>query len=118
MTSDGITITFDLAAVLGSGRLRALVERDARANGYALPTQLVAFLSECESVRRAVAATPVSSAEVDRFPPGDPVTVKQFAEHTGTTVQNVRQRCRRGTLDAWRDDRGRWLISGNEMEST
>lgn len=55
VTDDGIVISFDLAAVLGSGRLRDLVERDARANGYALPTKVVAFLGECESVQDVIA---------------------------------------------------------------
>ena len=116
MTEEGITISFDLAAVLGSGRLRDLVERDARANGYALPTQVVAFLSECESVRRAVDAAAGTAGTADRYRPVESVSVTTYADLTGRDPRSVRRSCQRGTLPAWRDGRGAWRIDSEEMK--
>lgn len=118
LTEDGIVIAFDVAAILGTGRLRRLVEEDARRSGIVLPAQVVGFLTELEAVRRAVdaaGAPSVSPVEADRFPQVEGVSVTTFAAATGTTVQNVRQRCRRGTLDCWRNDRGAWRIDPKEL---
>ena len=115
MTSDGITISFDLAAVLGSGRLRDLVERDARINGFELPTQVKAFLTECESVRRAVAAAAGTAETPSRYRVVEGVDVTTFAAATGRDPRSVRRSCQRGTLPAWRDDNGAWRIDPQEL---
>lgn len=116
VTDDGIVISFDLAAVLGSGRLRDLVERDARANGYVLPTKVVAFLSECESVRRAIDAAAGTAASADRYRVVEGVDVTTYAAATGRDPRSVRRSCQRGTLPAWRDDHGAWRIDPQELK--
>lgn len=116
VTDEGITISFDLAAVLGSGRLRDLVERDARANGIVLPTQVVAFLSECESVRRAVEAAAGTACTAARYRVVEGVDVTTYAAATGRDPRSVRRSCQRGTLPAWRDDNGAWRIDPEELK--
>jgi hypothetical protein len=97
-----------LAAPTGSGRpwLRQVLEGHFRQNGARLPVALDRWLAELEAEQR-------TGRMFGGNGPGDAlaetVSVSEFAQMTGTTVQAVRARCRRGTIPAARTDAG-WRI--------
>lgn len=108
VTPDGLVLSFDLAAVLGSGRLRHLIEADARTSGYQLPAEVVVLLDRLEDTRRAVAAAR-NPPSVDELRPVEDATVKQAAARLGCSEANVRARLKRGSLPGWHDGR-RWHV--------
>lgn len=121
MQPDGsLRVSPALAALIGEGFVAQVLTAEHRRAGVPVPPALAAFLAECAQVRRAQQVAQKSRR--DGFPGSilpvslvEGVSVQTFAEVSGTTVQNVRQRCRRGTLRAERDDRGRWWIDRQEL---
>lgn len=113
MTSEGVLVTFDVAAAL-AGPLRRLIEADARANGTRVPPFAAAVLDALDVARRAVEAAGTADS-AGRYRVVEGVDVTTFAAATGRDPRSVRRSCARGTLPAWRDDRGRWLIDPQEL---
>jgi hypothetical protein len=89
------------------GWLRQVLEREFRRNGGRVPYPLERWLDQLERERRIDRITDQGNGPT--FPPEETVSVTEFAATSGTTVQAVRARCRRGTLPATRVD-GAWRI--------
>jgi hypothetical protein len=96
------------ASSTSSGRpwLRQLLEVQFRQAGTRLPPMLDRWLAELEAEQRTGRLFGGNGPDDDL---GETVSVSEFAQMTGTSVQAVRARCRRGTLPAARTDAG-WRI--------
>jgi hypothetical protein len=101
------------ASSTSSGRpwLRQVLEVQFRQAGTRLPPMLDRWLTELEAEQRTGRLFGGNGAGDDL---GETVSVSEFAQMTGTTVQAVRARCRRGTLPAARTDSG-WRIYPQEL---
>jgi hypothetical protein len=110
MTMDEIALTFQQAAAIATP-LRQLLEQLSRTNSAPLPPDLVQLLNRFDACRRAVDAAGVyrNPSTVSELRPVQSVNVKQAARVLGCSEQNVRARCKRGSLDAHLDG-GRWKI--------
>lgn len=112
VTADGVLVPWSTAAVLGSGRLRRLVEDDARRQGYRVPEDVWVVLADLEAARRALEATHRNDGcgtAVERLRPVESVSVAEAARRLGCSAQNIRKRLARGTLEGWHDGR-RWHV--------
>ncbi len=96
-----------------SGRpwLRQVLEVQFRQAGTRLPPLLDKWLTELEAEQRTGRLFGGNGPDDDL---GETLSVSEFAQMTGTTVQAVRARCRRGTLPAARTDAG-WRIYCQEL---
>ena len=101
------------ASSTSSGRpwLRQVLEGHFRQNGTRLPVALDRWLAELEAEQRSGRMFGGNGPD-DTL--GETVSVSEFAQMTGTSVQAVRARCRRGTLAAARTDSG-WRIYRQEL---
>jgi hypothetical protein len=108
---DDVAELFTAATSSGRPWLRQVLEVQFRQAGTRLPPLLDRWLSELEAGERARRMT---GGNGPTFPPSQTVSVSEFAVMTGTTVQAVRARCRRGTLPARRDPDG-WVIYLEDM---
>jgi hypothetical protein len=103
---DDVVELFTSSTSSGRPWLRQLLEVQFRQAGTRLPPLLDRWLADLEAGERA---RRVTGGNAETFPPSQTVSVSEFAVMTGTTVQAVRARCRRGTLPARRDADG-WVI--------
>jgi hypothetical protein len=108
---DAIAALFTSSTSSGRPWLRQLLEVEFRRGGARLPPLLDKWLTELEAEQRTGRLFGGNGPDDDL---GETLSVSEFAQMTGTTVQAVRARCRRGTLPAARTDSG-WRIYPQEL---
>lgn len=110
MEAEGVVLPVPLAAALAV-RLRQWVTAEARDNGVRVGGELVWFLDACDGCRRAVEATEVyrNSSTASELRSVEALNTKQAARVLGCSDQNIRARCKRGSLDAHKES-GKWVI--------
>jgi hypothetical protein len=108
---DDLAELFTSSTSSGRPWLRQVLEVQFRQAGTRLPPLLDRWLTELEAEQRTGRLFGGNGPGDDL---GETVSVTEYAQMTGTSVQAVRARCRRGTLAAARTDSG-WRIYPQEL---
>ena len=94
-----------------SRSLRELLERAARTDGMRLARDVEQFLDGLDDLRRGAEAAGVyrNPSTPQELRSVEALNTKQAARVLGCSDQNIRARCKRGSLDAHKES-GKWLI--------
>jgi hypothetical protein len=122
VVDDGVVLDWRLVELLGHGRLRRLVERQLRVDGGRMPAMLDDLLDTLDVAARGAAVGSARAARCvevgstyEQRRAHATVDVATAARLLGIGHEAVRQRIRRGRLDAWLDDDGRWRIPEGQL---
>ncbi len=115
VVDDGVLLGWRMVDLLGHERLRRIIERDLRSAGGSMPAVVAHLLDTLDAASRSVVSDAGSccverSSSYDDVRQLESLSVAEAAELLGIGHEAVRMRIRRGSLQAWQDDAGRWRI--------